>query len=327
LLLKVDKIDFSITQIKLKLVNNVINHPSNSVLTPLTSVQFFNDLRGAVVGKYNQVWVTSDSGQTWSQIYLSDFDGYSYNKVLFTTIDKFYVGGDNGVFIEFSYNLGDWFAYKRRISKYVDGLDDEYLLVSNITDMSYFIDNSGFTTGTRDFIAIGCQLNNLFIYDISNSFSATWSFIAIEDGNLGQNTFGDISSITYVGGVLSDLAFTTFNGIYLVSPFSVPFSGTNSNIVNPYINQVVTQGAINKIFNYNDSELIITGNFSLWKKSDLMSSFVDVYDPTYFDRLKPRLLFMDYDIGSKLYWFDDYNNLLVCRYDSIYCRKHFFFYS
>ena len=312
LLLKVDKIDFSITQVKLNFVSSNINHPSNSVLTSLTSIQFFNDLRGAVVGKYNQVWVTSDSGQTWEQIYLVDFDGYSYNKVLFTTIDKFYVGGDNGVFIEFSYNLGDWFAYKRRISKYVDGLDDEYLLVSNITDMNYFIDNSGFTTGTRDFIAIGCQLNNLFIYDISNSYSATWSFIAIEDGSTGQNTFGDISSITYVGGGYADLTFTTFNGVYLVSPFSGTFSvGTNSNIVNPYITQAFTQSAINKIFNYNDSELDITGNFSLWKKTDLMSPFVDVYDPTYFGRLKPRLLFMDYDIGSKLYWFDDYGQYRI----------------
>jgi len=42
-----------------------------------------------------------------------------------------------------------------------------------------------------------------------------------------------------------------------------------------------------------------------------MGPFVDVYDPTYFDRLKPRLLFMDYDIGSKLYWFDDYGQYRI----------------
>jgi photosystem II stability/assembly factor-like uncharacterized protein len=64
------------------------------------SVHFFNDLRGVVVGKYNQIWVTSDSGKTWNQIYLADFDGFNYNKIVFATIDKFYVGGDNGVFIE-----------------------------------------------------------------------------------------------------------------------------------------------------------------------------------------------------------------------------------
>lgn len=300
--LRVDKIDFTIKPISLTFPTNS-QQPSDVVLTPLMSVHFFNDLRGVVVGKYNQIWITSDSGQTWTQIYLADFDGYNYNKIVFTTIDKFYVGGDNGVFIEFEYNLGQWFAYKRRISRYLDGLDDEYLLVDDIIDMVYF------QNGSNNYLAIGCELNQLFIYDISNSLSATYSFIYLQDTLNVNNNFGDISGITWVGST-SSLFFSTFEHIYQVNPLSGFFGLSNSNVFSTTFSRFLTQSAINAITSYGN-DLIYTGNFSLWQKSDLASVTSSVYDPTFFDRLKPRLLFLDYDIGSKLYWFDDYGQYRI----------------
>ena len=299
--LKVDKIDFTITPLSLTFPSNS-QQPSDIVLTPLMSVHFFNDLRGAVVGKYNQIWVTSDSGKTWNQIYLTDFDGFNYNKTIFTTIDKFYVGGDNGVFIEFEYNLGNWFAYKRRISRYLDGLDDEYLLVDDIIDMVYF------QNGPNNYLAIGCELNQLFIYDISNSLSATYSFIYLQD-TVNVNNFGDISGITWVGST-SSLFFSTFEHIYQVNPLSGFFGMSNSNVFSTTFSQFLTQSAINAITNYGN-DLIYTGNFSLWQKVDLGGVTSSVYDSTFFDRLKPRLLFLDYDIGSKLYWFDDFGQYRI----------------
>jgi hypothetical protein len=300
--LKVDKIDFTITQVNLTFPSNS-QQPSDIVLTPLTSVHFFNDLRGAVVGKYNQIWVTSDSGKTWNQIYLTDFDGFNYNKIIFTTIDKFYVGGDNGVFIEFEYNLGNWSAYKRRISRYLDGLDDEYLLVDDIIDMVYF------QNGLDNYLAIGCELNQLFIYDISNSLSATYSFIYLQDTLNINNNFGDISGITWVGST-SSLFFSTFEHIYQVDPLSGFFGMSNSNVFSTTFSQFLTQSAINAISSY-DNDLIYTGNFSLWQKVDLVGTTSSVYDSTFFDRLRPRLLFLDYDIGSKLYWFDDFGQYRI----------------
>jgi hypothetical protein len=72
--------------------------------------------------------------------------------------------------------------------------------------------------------------------------------------------------------------------------------------------------SINSIYDYND-ELVITGNDSLWKESSIYGTFSDVYDNRFFSNLKPRLLFMDYDAGSKLYWFDDYGQYrLPSRY-------------
>ena len=300
--IKVDKIDFTITPVILNFPSNT-QQPSDIVITPLMSVHFFNDLRGAVVGKYNQIWVTSDSGQTWEQIYLSDFDGYNYNKIIFTTIDKFYVGGDNGVFIEFEYNLGNWFAYKRRISRYLDGLDDEYLLVDDIIDMVYF------QNGSNSYVAIGCELNQLFIYDISNSLSATYSFLYLQDTLNVNNNFGDISGITWVGST-SSLFFSTFEHIYQLDPLSGFFGMSNSNVFSTTFSRFLTQSAINAITSY-DNNIIYTGNFSLWQKSDLMAVTSSVYDSTFIDRLKPRLLFLDYDIGSKLYWFDDFGQYRI----------------
>jgi hypothetical protein len=300
--LKVDKIDFTITSIGLTFPTNS-QQPSDIVLTPLMSVHFFNDLRGVVVGKYNQIWVTSDSGKTWNQIYLADFDGFNYNKIVFATIDKFYVGGDNGVFIEFEYNLGDWFAYKRRISRYLDGLDDEYLLVDDIIDMVYF------QNGSNNYLAIGCELNQLFIYDISNSLSATYSFIYLQDTLNVNNNFGDISGITWIGST-SSLFFSTFENIYQVNPLSGFFGLSNSNVFSTTFSQFLTQSSINAIASY-DNNLIYTGNFSLWQKVDLGGVTSSVYDSSFFDRLRPRLLFLDYDIGSKLYWFDDFGQYRI----------------
>lgn len=301
ILLKVDKIDFTIKRIELKFPNST-QQPSDVVITPLLSVEFYNDLRGVVVGKFNQIWVTSDGGFKWSQIYLSDFDGYNYNKVLFSSIDKFYVGGDNGVFIEFEYYLGKWSAYKRRISRYLDGLDDEYLLVDDITDMVYF------TSGTNSFIGIGCELNQLFLYDISNSLSTTYSFLYLEN-TTGTNNFGDISGLTWISST-SSLFFSTFENIWSVNPLSGFLGLSNSNVLSTTFSVFATQSAINSIRSYND-ELVYTGNFSLWQKINLVGTTASVYDSGFFDRLRPRLLFMDYDIGSKLYWFDDFGQYRI----------------
>lgn len=300
-LLRVDKIDFSIKEIQLR-YPNTSDRPSDRVLTNLTSISFFNDLRGVIVGKFNQVWVTSDSGENWKQIYLADFDGFSYNSVVFKSIDSFYVGGDNGVFIEFSFSLGEWFATKRRISKFIDGLEDEFILVNDIKSLLFFQKNNS------NYLLIGCELNTIYLYDIDNSISSDWDFIYLQDTLNTNNNFGDISSITWVN---NNAYFSTFGNIYQIDPVDGFFSvGTNSNVFSTTFSNFLTQSGINSIISYQN-QLIYTGNFSLWKFNNLTPTQFDVYDAQFFERLKPRLLFMDYDIGSKLYWFDDFNQYRI----------------
>ena len=122
-LLRISKIDFSIEIIELGELSN------------LMSVSFFDDLRGMVVGKFNTVYHTTDGGYVWEKITFSQFESYSYNRVVYHSLGGAYVGGETGVFIEFSNGIGGWSALKRRISKELTNLD-EYVLADDINDMS-----------------------------------------------------------------------------------------------------------------------------------------------------------------------------------------------
>ena len=316
-LLKVRKFDLKIE--KIKLLENLappklgipkdprVYRDDGSVLTTLTSVSFFNESRGVVVGKYNQLWITDDGGYNWKRINILDFDGYNFNVVKYQFINKFYVGGDNGVFLELLYEFGNWTAYKRRISKFPE-LEDEYLLVDDITDLDYFSDsNANWFSGYRDFLAISTKNSNLILHDIDNSLSSDYDFVY-----LGNPTFSDISSIKYIPNQNS-IFLSTFENILKITPLNGTFAASGSNIFNSTYTSVYTQSGVNSIYFYNTTpnsqdEVIITGNNSLWEKSpsSLFSNFSTVYDSEFFNNLKPRLLFMDYDAGSKLYWFDDY---------------------
>ena len=66
-------------------------------------------------------------------LYFDEFDIYSYNKVIFYNINNFFVAGDVGVLIEFSYS-NEWIAYKRKIYR-DNSNNDDVILVNNINDM------------------------------------------------------------------------------------------------------------------------------------------------------------------------------------------------
>jgi hypothetical protein len=309
-LLKMNKISLDVERVNLSQIlippspgipkDPRVYQNNGQVITQLNCVSFFNDLKGVVVGKFNQIWTTDNGGLNWKRVNIVDFDSYNYNIALYHKIDSFYVAGDNGVFIEYTYESGNWKVFKRRVSKFVDE-DDEFLLVDDIKDLSYFTASSNFSTGVGRYLALACTNNNLYVYDIDRKIKSDFSFI-----HLDSPTFGDISSITYK---YPNLYLSTFEKIYQVSPFSGTFSNSFSNIISNTYVDYFTQSGINSIINSND-ELIITGNNSLWK-TDASGTFSDVYDSLFFDNLKPRFLFMDYDAGSKVYWFDDFGQYRI----------------
>jgi hypothetical protein len=308
LLFKIKKHNLEITKIELKELlappkpgvprDPRIYRDEGTVVTTLNSITFYNELQGVVVGKFNQIWYTYDSGQTWKRINLVDFDGFNFNVVVYKDINRFYVGGDNGVFIEFYDELGNWTAFKRRISKFVDE-DDEYLLVDDITDIKYFSSTYSISATFSDFMAISARNNNFYLYDINKSLSS-FTFL-----NIGGYTFSDISSIEY-STQSQNLYFSTFDNIYRINPFEDQSIGSVSNIITPNFYQYYTQSGVNSLFNYANTELYATGLNSLWIKNNFTGSFSSVYNTEFFDNLKPRLMFMDYEAGSRLYWFDDY---------------------
>lgn len=121
-LLKVSKQDFKIEKIELE------------EGVDLTCVSFYNNIYGVVVGKFNTIYTTRDGGFKWKKIEFIEFEKYSYNSCMHVNNNEFIVAGEVGVFIEFNFNGGNWFAYKRRISKLLES-SDTYELVENINDL------------------------------------------------------------------------------------------------------------------------------------------------------------------------------------------------
>jgi hypothetical protein len=192
-ILKVSKVDFSITKIKL------------DELRDFRAISFFNDTRGVAVGKFNNIWYTEDGGYHWKSLNFTDFDAYSYNKILFTTFDNFFVIGDNGVFIEFSNSGGQWISYLRKITKVVKK-DDVYPLVDDLTDivrttftswnLTYSTTQSSHTISTtKDVFLISGSNDNLIVYDYNN-FVKEHDFMYLAWGH----PVGDIKSISAKAG-------------------------------------------------------------------------------------------------------------------------------
>jgi len=121
-LLRISKIDFTIEQVDL---GEDLN---------LTSMSFFNDLYGMVVGKFNTIYFTRDGGYKWTKVQYDEFEKYSYNKVVHFSANQVYIGGEAGIFIEMVYSNDTWLAYKRKVAKQLSTID-EYILVEDITDM------------------------------------------------------------------------------------------------------------------------------------------------------------------------------------------------
>jgi len=298
LLMKVRKHDFQIEKIKL------------DTLSALSSVSFYNDLRGAVVGEFNTIFITTDGGHKWDRVRIQDFAPYTYNKVIFTDPDRFYIAGKNGVFLELYEDQAGWTAFKRRIFKEVDD-DDEYLLVENINDLykttidtwglSYSFGNTQSTSQTKELVFLATDNGNIIVYDTEDA--TDFDFLYLDFGA----DYGDIRNITRQSGT-NNFYFTGAEGLYSfdISDFGyIGIGNTYSNAIAGTYATLVTSHYANEIFDYEENELIIAGNNSLLYTTGYSPIDFKLLDEGFEDRLKSKLLFMDYDIGAKLNWFTD----------------------
>ena len=300
--------------------------PRNLIITDLRSISFYDDLRGACVGELGTILVTENSGSTWERIKVEAFDTFNFNKVIYTSPTTFYIGGDAGLFVEMKKDISGWTAYRRRISKFIDD-EDEYLLVDNINDLFYtninswgltFSYSTQSTVTDKELIFIACDDNKIIVYDINNSIP-NFDFVYLDFGT----DYDDIMNISRQG--TSNTFY--FTGLDMVSGNSGLFSfdigsfsqigvGTtysNNILAGQYIggswNSVATLASTyypNEIISFED-ELIICGNNSLLRSATFSSSLnFQLLDNNFEDRLKSKLLYLDYDAGSKLNFFDDF---------------------
>jgi hypothetical protein len=310
-LLRIRKHDFDIDRVNLEYENE-------TVTDDLKSISFFNDLNGVIVGKANTIFVTKDGGRSWNKILVSAFGDFEYNKVIFYSVNKFFVGGNNGVFIEFRRESTNWVAYKRRISRFLDS-EDEFLLIDNINDMLYttidtwnpeFLFSEKTTKNPKELIFMVTNDSNIIVYDIENAIPFDNDFIYLEFEN---SNYGDITSIERKGdtGMFYFIGFqdsTENSGIFSFNIDDFEFIGVENEASNRSLTAVlptlISTLYPNKLFDYNGNELLIGGNNSLLKASNYNDNFEDL-DTEFLEKLKSKMLFLDYDIGSKLNFFTD----------------------
>lgn len=316
-LLRVRKHDFDITNIEVD-----CQCPTNFVVSDLKSVDFLNDLNGVVVGDLNTILITSDGGLNWERIKIDAFDSYYFNKVIYNKPNRFFIAGNNGIFIDFRRDLSGWTAYRRRISRFEDNQDD-YLLVDNINDMVYLetsnwnLDYTFSTQSTapnKELIILATNDSKLIIHDINNSipFDTQFFYLKID------NNYGDIVNIsnklgtnqlffTYTGdqnstGGIFNIDLGLFDKVGIDDPISNVIISSTQSILAQLSSSLFT----NSLFDYNGQELVISGNSSLFKISDYTQplNFNDL-DINFESRFKSKMLFLDYDIASKLNFFTD----------------------
>jgi hypothetical protein len=312
-LLKIRKHDFNIEKVKVDCLC-----PRGVIISSLKSISFYDDLRGVVVGELNVMLVTQNGGHTWEKIKITDFDPYNYNKVVYYSPSSFFIGGNTGVFIEMKQDISGWVAYKRRVSRLIDD-EDEYVLVDNINDLLYTkVSNWGLsysystqsTATDKDLLFIVSDDNKIIAHDVNNSIPG-FDFVYLElpkdyDDIMNISRKGTSSNFYFTGldvdsgdsGIFS-IDLTDFSYIGVGNSYSNTISGTYATYESPYYP--------NEIFDYNGEDMIICGNISLLRTSTYSTTFnFNLLDNTFEDRLKAKLLFLDYDAASKLSFFDDF---------------------
>lgn len=273
----------------------------------LSSVSFYDDTRGVVVGELNTILLTFDGGKTWKRLTIEDFESFTYTKALFIERDRFYVVGRNGVFIEVRETIKGWMAYRRRISKVLDN-DDEVVLYENINDI--ILTSVDFSGTSVKVILVVTDNGNIIMCRIDAVKIGVSDFVYFGF----DSDYNDIKNIANVDGT-KYFYFTNNNGLHRfdIDDYLSTGTYTNSytNVITPSNSPVfIGEYYSNKIFDYGPS-LILVGNNSFFRTANYFNGLItpttplNVYDTQFESRLKSRLLFMDYDMASKLNFFTD----------------------
>lgn len=277
----------------------------------LNSISFYDDTRGVVVGELNTILLTFDGGLTWKRLTIEDFESFTYTKTIFITRNRFLIVGRNGVFLDVQETIKGWMAYRRRISKILDD-SDEVVLYDNINDI---------ILASVDF-----SPNNIpeivdVIFIVSDNGSIVMCRVdgvkigVAEFAYLGfDSDYKDIKNIANANGT-KYFYFTNNDGLYRFEISDYLSTGT---YVNSYTNVItpskfpvfIGEHYSNTILDYGPS-LVLVGNNSFFRIANYFLGSItpttplNIYDSQFESRLKSKLLFMDYDMASKLNFFTD----------------------
>ena len=299
-LLKVSKLDFSIEKIELREVRD------------LRSIDWADDRRAIVVGRFNCMYETQDGGRTWQSIGRDEFSDLSYTKVVYHNETTAFVGGEAGTFIELKRESNSWVMYKRMVVKDLDTTEptEDYLLVDDIRDMvvatfsqdtwplNYSFLTQSSVGDTKEVLFIAGNNNTIAVRDL-NGFDPLYEFKFL---SFTQSPI-DIASVAPISG--SSSIYVAADKVYRLTMESFNMLGSQSNLVSSFATpSIVHDVYANKLFNFESRHLMVCGNESVLKYTGMTAAIFDI-DPSFDNAYKSRMLFLNYDIASKLNFFDD----------------------
>jgi hypothetical protein len=289
-LIKIDKIDLSIETKDLDILNN------------LNSISFFNNLRGITVGDFNQIWYTLNGGDVWKQLNISEFENFKFNKVIFYGLNDAIIVGDNGVLVDLTFNGSTWdYDLKKPIRK--ESINEEFDLVRNLNDIIEIDTNTwGLTSSNpistdKEFFLIVGDDNLLMTYN-RNNFTQDHDYLFLKL----QENITNIKAVENIG-----------DDIYLVADNHYRFDLNIFTNVDTISNEVFTSTILTTLNTNNYNNLTQFNNIIELVGDNLTLDFYDSgvltlnsrVNSIFTDKLKSKLLFLDYDMGSKLNFFGD----------------------
>lgn len=296
------------TLLQLDKITLNIKHITIDTFYDLKSISFFDDMNGMTVGKHNTIFYTLNGGYNWIKLDISIFENLIYNKVLWATLTNVYIAGNEGTFIELIWINNEWNINKYNIPKNVNNItDDTYYVIDNIYDLKYkkfdATTSWTFTAGTysppsvnKECIFLSGENGLLGSYDLNN-FLDKEKFILLKDSTIT----GNITNIEFKGADM----YIAADNIYAQNINQFNTLNNETNIMN-ISTQFATafSGTYSKIYNYFDFVLYGVGELSKLDVSLYGSPTMSLIDPTYGASFSPRFLFLDYDIASKVNFFD-----------------------
>ena len=288
--IKVNKLTLGLEYLKVDTIRN------------LTSISFYSESSGCVVGEFGEIWITSNGGYNWRKIQIDDISDINLNKVLYKFIDKIWIGGNNGTLFDLSLNSGVWRISKIAIKK-IEGID-KYDILDDITDFIWTSTSSWTITNqtkvNKEFLLISTSGGDIIVYNLNNFINFNFLFLDFKD----------------VKNPITSLLIGDLNNVYVSSKSIYYFDFTNFDILDINNNILETVGLKTEVLNvsdvkikdFNNSNILVCGKNSFTKTAQYSSlgNFTDTSAP-FLNLLKSRFLILDYDISSKLNWFNTDN--------------------
>ena len=291
-LMKIDKVTLEVEYLELDSVKN------------FTSISFFSNLYGCLVGEFGEIWITSNGGLDWTK---HEFEGINnqvnLNRVLFFNVSEIYIIGDSGTFLSLIESSSGWQVSKLNILRQ-DSSTEIYTLTPHLRDFIY-LDITGWTLSSqkrdqKELFLITSDSDNLFVWN-KNNF-ATYSFLVLESSisNLSARSLTNIDSQIFVSG----------RELYGFELKSYDFiTSSNTNVLRGSTYSKVSDLYINRIKNWNDSEFLLASNYSISRSYDSASfSLITDYAKLYTDTINSRFLILNYDLAAKVNFHDYLGN-------------------